>query len=172
MVSVLRVGETNNKLTTKTFSTNNYNFFYLDCSGIAGSYDNGKVNISYDKDNLQVLVRNGSRFLHVWLSQNKSETIFYGEVKASCEGRLKIPDVVSRFSKIPRIAAFVFNERTNTLILHDSRNKSIWRKGQTFTFIKYAVVYFILFSMVKRWKSCKSFALASFLAFTTFNGHL
>lgn len=119
-----------------------------------------------------MLVRNGSRFLHVWLSQNKSETIFSGEVKASCEGRLKIQDVVSRFSKIPRTAAFVFNERTNTLILHDSRNKSIWRKGQTFTFIKYAVVYFILFSMVKRWKSCKSFALASFLAFTTFNGHL
>ena len=85
-----------------------------------------------------MLVRNSSRFLHVWLSQNKSETIISGVVKASCEGSLKIPDAISKFSE----TTFVFNERTNTLILDDHRNKSKWRKGQKFTFIKYAVVFY------------------------------
>lgn len=97
-----------------------------------------------------MLVQNGSRFLHVWLSKNKSETIFSGVVKASCEGSLELPNPMSRFSTTASTTAFVFNEKINTLILDDHSNKSKWQKGQTFTFIKYALVCFILFLTVKR----------------------
>ena len=94
-----------------------------------------------------MLLRNYSRSQQV-RSGNESEITFYGSVKASCEGSLKVSGAGT--------IRFLFNEKMKAVIFDGHGNKSKWWKGRTFSFDKYVIAYFTLFIYMNRCLSIRA----------------
>ena len=84
-------------------------FSILDCSSVAGVYNDGNKTISYQGGDLQVDIKNSSR-------QN-----FTGSVKPSCEGYIT-------FDNNER-ETFEFNEEDKEIIWSGQRGRGKWIKG-------------------------------------------
>ena len=84
-------------------------FSILDCSNVAGIYNDGNITISYQGGDLQVHIKNSSR-------EN-----FTGNVKPSCEGYITFGDNEQE--------TFEFNEEDEEIIWSGERARDKWIKG-------------------------------------------
>ena len=84
-------------------------FSILDCSSVAGIYNDGNITISYHGGDLQVHIKNSNR-------EN-----FAGSVKPSCEGYITFDNNEQE--------AFEFNEEDKEIIWSGERARDKWIKG-------------------------------------------
>ena len=83
--------------------------FILDCSRIAGVYKDGSINISYNKSNLYVLLKNSSL--------NKTEE----KVKPSCNGYIIFTNNERKI--------FDYDEDNQKIVWKVPDAEDIWIKG-------------------------------------------
>ena len=84
------------------------NYSVLDCSSIAGMYNDGSINIIYENGNLHVQIRNSSKSI-------------VGKVKPSCEGSIIFGDNEQK--------TFEFNEKNKEIVWYGRRAVNKWIKG-------------------------------------------
>ena len=100
------------------------NYSILECSGIGGMYDDGRINIIYENRDLRVKIRNSS-------SNN-----IVGKVKPSCEGSISFNDYEQE--------TFEFNEKDKEINWYSNashaRNK--WIKGWFCKVIRNVFIHF------------------------------
>ena len=84
------------------------NYSVLDCSSIAGMYNDGSINIIYENGNLHVQIRNSSKSI-------------VGKVKPSCEGSIIFGDNEQK--------TFEFNEKNKQIVWYGRRAVNKWIKG-------------------------------------------
>ena len=89
---------------------------FLDCSSVAGSYNNEKIHITFNNNRLKGYF------------QNTSKPNFFGNITASCQGTMTFLDEGTK--------RFAFNKRLNKLIWNGEDRQSTWIKGALLHFIK------------------------------------
>ena len=81
----------------------------LDCSSIAGVYNDGSINVSYQKGNL---------YVHYKSSSVKN---IIGEIKPSCEGYITFGNNEQE--------TFVFNKEDKEIVWYDGHARDKWIRG-------------------------------------------
>ena len=89
---------------------------FLDCSSVAGSYNNEKIHIKFNNNRL------------TGYFQNASKPNFFGNITASCQGTMTFLDKSTK--------RFSFNKTLNKVIWNGQGGESAWIKGGLLPFIK------------------------------------
>lgn len=84
----------------------------LDCSSIAGTYNNSSINISYDNGNLEVKIRS---------EKTNQSSINIGKIRPSCDGHITFGDNEQK--------EFEFNEKKKEIAWTRSGAEDKWIGG-------------------------------------------